>query len=54
MKESIYHRMKDLPSTHLLGAGTATCAGCGGLRRRYMKFMTCTVIKPYLLMLLAA
>ncbi|MCP3961979.1 MAG: pyruvate synthase, partial [bacterium] len=23
--------MKDLPSTHLLGAGTALCAGCGGL-----------------------
>ncbi len=32
MKESIYKRMKDLPSTHLLGAGTATCAGCGGLQ----------------------
>ena len=24
-------RMKDLPSTHLLGAGSAMCAGCGGL-----------------------
>jgi len=24
-------RMKDLPSTHLLGGGTAMCAGCGGL-----------------------
>ncbi len=24
-------RMKDMPSTHLLGAGTAMCAGCGGL-----------------------
>ena len=23
--------MKDLPSQHLLGAGTAMCAGCGGL-----------------------
>jgi pyruvate ferredoxin oxidoreductase beta subunit len=23
--------MKDLPSTHLLGGGTAMCAGCGGL-----------------------
>jgi pyruvate ferredoxin oxidoreductase beta subunit len=23
--------MKDLPSVHLLGAGTAMCAGCGGL-----------------------
>jgi pyruvate ferredoxin oxidoreductase beta subunit len=25
-------RMADLPSTHLLGAGTAMCAGCGGLQ----------------------
>ena len=25
-------RMKDLPSAHLLGAGTAMCAGCGGLQ----------------------
>jgi len=24
-------RMKDLPSTHLLGTGSAMCAGCGGL-----------------------
>jgi pyruvate ferredoxin oxidoreductase beta subunit len=24
--------MKDLPSTHLLGGGTAMCAGCGGLQ----------------------
>ena len=24
-------RMKDLPSTHLLGAGTPMCPGCGGL-----------------------
>jgi pyruvate ferredoxin oxidoreductase beta subunit len=31
MKESILHRMKDLPSTHLLGTGTPMCAGCGGL-----------------------
>lgn len=28
---SAYHSMRDLPSTHLLGAGTAMCAGCGGL-----------------------
>jgi pyruvate ferredoxin oxidoreductase beta subunit len=27
----IIQRMKDLPSTHLLGAGTSMCAGCGGL-----------------------
>ncbi len=31
MSEPIVKRMKDLPSTHLLGAGTAMCAGCGGL-----------------------
>ncbi len=31
MSESHFARMKDLPSTHLLGAGTAMCAGCGGL-----------------------
>lgn len=27
----IFARARDLPSTHLLGAGTAMCAGCGGL-----------------------
>jgi pyruvate ferredoxin oxidoreductase beta subunit len=27
-----FRRMDDLPSTHLLGAGTAMCAGCGGLQ----------------------
>jgi pyruvate ferredoxin oxidoreductase beta subunit len=27
-----FRRMKDLPSTHLLGGGTAMCAGCGGLQ----------------------
>jgi len=30
MSETI-HRMKDLPSVHLLGTGTPMCAGCGGL-----------------------
>jgi pyruvate ferredoxin oxidoreductase beta subunit len=30
--DSLYRRMPDLPSTHLLGAGTAMCAGCGGLQ----------------------
>lgn len=29
--ETRFGRMKDLPSTHLLGTGTALCAGCGGL-----------------------
>ena len=32
MSETAYERMRDLPSTHLLGAGTAMCAGCGGLQ----------------------
>jgi pyruvate ferredoxin oxidoreductase beta subunit len=27
-----YGRIKDLPSTHLLGTGTPMCAGCGGLQ----------------------
>ena len=31
MSETLFARMKDLPSTHLLGAGTPMCAGCGGL-----------------------
>lgn len=31
MNEVVFKRMKDLPSTHLLGGGTAMCAGCGGL-----------------------
>lgn len=32
MSESAIRSMKDLPSTHLLGAGTSMCAGCGGLQ----------------------
>jgi pyruvate ferredoxin oxidoreductase beta subunit len=31
MSEQRIKRMKDLPSTHLLGAGTPMCSGCGGL-----------------------
>lgn len=31
MNEKIIKRMKELPSTHLLGTGTPMCAGCGGL-----------------------
>ncbi len=31
MKEPAFKTMKDLPSVHLLGAGTSMCAGCGGL-----------------------
>jgi pyruvate ferredoxin oxidoreductase beta subunit len=31
MSEAVIKRMKDLPSTHLLGSGTPMCAGCGGL-----------------------
>jgi pyruvate ferredoxin oxidoreductase beta subunit len=32
MSEVHFGRMKDLPSTHLLGTGTPMCAGCGGLQ----------------------
>ena len=32
MSEARFRRMNDLPSTHLLGGGTAMCAGCGGLQ----------------------
>jgi pyruvate ferredoxin oxidoreductase beta subunit len=32
MNEIHFKRMKDLPSTHLLGTGTPMCAGCGGLQ----------------------
>ncbi|MDX1484198.1 MAG: thiamine pyrophosphate-dependent enzyme [Alphaproteobacteria bacterium] len=32
MSEGHYHSIKDLPTTHLLGTGTAMCAGCGGLQ----------------------
>ncbi|MDT8385405.1 MAG: thiamine pyrophosphate-dependent enzyme [Gammaproteobacteria bacterium] len=31
MTETHFQRMKDLPSTRLLGTGTPMCAGCGGL-----------------------
>jgi pyruvate ferredoxin oxidoreductase beta subunit len=31
MSETHFESIKDLPSTHLLGTGTAMCAGCGGL-----------------------
>jgi pyruvate ferredoxin oxidoreductase beta subunit len=31
MSEERIRRMKDLPSTHLLGSGTPMCSGCGGL-----------------------
>ena len=32
MTATKFARMKDLPSTHLLGTGTPMCAGCGGLQ----------------------
>ena len=31
MSETRFKTFKDLPSEHLLGTGTAMCAGCGGL-----------------------
>ncbi|MEE8332438.1 MAG: thiamine pyrophosphate-dependent enzyme [Alphaproteobacteria bacterium] len=32
MNDRHFDNIKDLPSTHLLGVGTALCAGCGGLQ----------------------
>jgi pyruvate ferredoxin oxidoreductase beta subunit len=32
MSDTHFERMRDLPSSHLLGAGTSMCAGCGGLQ----------------------
>lgn len=32
MSEMRFQRLKDLPTQHLLGTGTAMCAGCGGLQ----------------------
>ena len=32
MTETQFKTIKDLPSHHLLGSGTALCAGCGGLQ----------------------
>ena len=31
MNDTRYRKMKDLPSSHLMGTGTPMCAGCGGL-----------------------
>ncbi len=31
MSDTMFKRARDLPTAHLLGAGTAMCAGCGGL-----------------------
>jgi len=31
MTDTVFNRARDLPTAHLLGAGTAMCAGCGGL-----------------------
>jgi pyruvate ferredoxin oxidoreductase beta subunit len=32
MSDDRFARIQDLPSSHLLGGGTAMCAGCGGLQ----------------------
>ncbi len=32
MTDTAFQRFKDLPGHHLLGTGTALCAGCGGLQ----------------------
>ena len=33
-----FHRMKDMPSSHLLGTGTPMCAGCGGLEALHVMY----------------
>lgn len=40
IKESVVHihRMKDMPSAHLLGTGTPMCAGCGGLEALHIMY----------------
>ena len=30
--KTAFKRMRDLPSTHLMGTGTPMCSGCGGLQ----------------------
>jgi pyruvate ferredoxin oxidoreductase beta subunit len=32
MSDAIIRSLRDMPTSHLLGAGTAMCAGCGGLQ----------------------
>ena len=32
MSDTVFKSVKDLPPAHLLGSGTAMCAGCGGLQ----------------------
>lgn len=38
MSDIKYHRMKDLPSAHLLGTGTPMCSGCGGLEALHQAY----------------
>ena len=38
MSETTVRSVKDLPSQHLLGAGTAMCAGCGGLEALHQAY----------------
>lgn len=38
MSDVKYHRMKDLPSAHLLGTGTPMCSGCGGLEALHQAY----------------
>lgn len=38
MSDIKYHRMKDLPSSHLLGTGTPMCSGCGGLEALHQAY----------------
>ena len=38
MTDTTFQRLKDLPATHLLGTGTAMCAGCGGLEAIHIAY----------------
>jgi len=38
MTDSIFKSVKNLPSAHLLGTGTAMCAGCGGLEALHQTY----------------
>lgn len=38
MTDTAFKRLKDLPTHHLLGTGTAMCAGCGGLQALHQAY----------------
>jgi pyruvate ferredoxin oxidoreductase beta subunit len=38
MTDTRFKRLRDLPTQHLLGAGTSMCAGCGGLQALHQAY----------------